>query len=182
MFACLIFYMLQLLEMFIGGVLVQKIPLIILVLGLLLSGCASSSTIPLSKNMVQISTSAAPACGMRGAQKMALRQAAVETINRGFDSFIIVGGQGSSQLVGMTPATTYTTGSATAHGTRNYAQAYGSATSTTYGGMPMYSHGQGLTVRMFKPGEPGSDNAISARQTLGPDWQEIVTKKKLTCL
>lgn len=149
---------------------------------LLLAGCASSSTIPLSQNMVQISVSAAPACGMRGAQQMALRQAAVETINRGYDAFIVANGQSSTTMVGTTPTYAHTTGSATVYGSPGYATAYGSANTVTYGGMPMFSHGQGLTVRMFKEGEPGFENALSARQTLGPDWQEIASKKKYTCL
>lgn len=150
--------------------------------GIFLMGCASSSTIPLSQNMVQISVSAAPACGMRGAQQMALRQAAVETINRGYDAFMIANGQSSTTMVGTTPTYAHTTGSATVYGGSGYATAYGSANTVTYGGMPMFSHGQGLTVRMFKEGEPGFENALSARQTLGPDWQKIASKKKFTCL
>lgn len=147
-----------------------------------LVACASSSTIPLAKNAVHIDTQAAPVCGSRGARKLALRQAAVETINRGYDSFIVAGAQATSTYVGTTPTQTYTTGSAAAYGGAGYANAYGSATSTTYGGVPVYAPGQGLTVRMFRTGEPGAQNAIDARSTLGPDWQKIASKRKLTCL
>jgi len=34
------------------------------------------------------------------------------------------------------------------------------------------SHDQGLIVKMFKDGDPKGANAISARATLGPKWQE----------
>src|SRR6185312_3798269 len=68
-----------------------------------LAGCASTSTIPLSQDTFQITASAAPACGTAGAQQVAFKQAAVETIRRGYDRFVIVGGQASSNVVGTTP-------------------------------------------------------------------------------
>mgnify|MGYP003694576267 CR=1 FL=1 len=45
---------------------------------------------------------------------------------------------------------------------------------------------RGLIVKMFKEGDPKGANAISARATLGPKWQEKRSKSKrrddlLTC-
>lgn len=39
-----------------------------------------------------------------------------------------------------------------------------------YGG----SHDQSIGVVMFKDGEPGSNQAVSAREVLGPKWAVIV--------
>ncbi|WP_204277146.1 hypothetical protein, partial [Klebsiella aerogenes] len=36
------------------------------------------------------------------------------------------------------------------------------------------SHDQALAVVMFRHGEPGSENALDARSTLGPEWQDRV--------
>jgi hypothetical protein len=44
------------------------------------------------------------------------------------------------------------------------------------------SHDQGLTVVMFRDGEPGAERAVSAREMLGADWQEKVKNGVHTCL
>jgi hypothetical protein len=118
---------------------------IALVAATALAGCA---------NTFQVTTTAAPICGAEGAQQIALKRAAIETIRRGYDKFVIVGGQGGPSVVGHTPV-----------------YVYGSA---AYGGAPMVAHGQGLKV--FRDGDPAAENALSARQTLGPDWQEAAKK------
>ena len=41
-------------------------------------------------------------------------------------------------------------------------------------------HNQALVVRMFKDGDPRGANAISARGTLGRDWQEAVKEGATT--
>ena len=81
-----------------------------------LCGCAKSSTIPLSADTMRITTSAAPVCGATGAESIAFRRAAVETINRGYDKFIIIGGEAQNNVgvVGYTPVQAQTTGTATA--------------------------------------------------------------------
>lgn len=50
------------------------------------------------------------------------------------------------------------------------------ATTTYTPGPVVYSgsHDQAIEVRMFKEGEPGSAQALSARETLGPKWAVIV--------
>jgi len=70
-----------------------------------LSGCVSSDVTPVSKDVVLVSTSAAPACGGQGARKVAFMQAAAETLRRGYDRFIVVGADSRSdvRVVGTTP-------------------------------------------------------------------------------
>ncbi|MGV6875941.1 hypothetical protein ACUSIJ_25055 [Pseudochelatococcus sp. B33] len=36
---------------------------------------------------------------------------------------------------------------------------------------------QTLTIKMFREGDNGAENALSARQILGPDWQEQIKRK-----
>ncbi|MFM9939439.1 MAG: hypothetical protein ACKVP7_08080 [Hyphomicrobiaceae bacterium] len=141
-----------------------------------LSACTKSSAIPLAADTVQITTQAAPLCGVVGAQQVAARRASIETINRGFDRFIIVDGQyqNNVRVVGHTPVIANTTAHATAFGNH----AYGQARTTYTGGQPIIggSHNQGLIVKMFKEGDPAGANAVSARQMLGPDWKKAVTE------
>lgn len=154
----------------------------VMISALVLGSCASSSTLPLAKNVVQIEASAAPVCGAAGARNFALQQAAIETIKRGFERFIIAGAQSSKTLTGFTPTYSHSTGSASVVGGSGYASVYGSSNTTTTGGDPLFSHGQGIVVRMYKKGEPGAGNALSAKEVLGPDWQKKINEKKLTCL
>ena len=116
---------------------------------------------------------------------MAFRQASVETIRRGYDRFLIVGGQYRNDVgvVGYTPVTAQTTGYATATGYGNTATAYGSATTTYSGGQPIIagSHRQGLVVKMFRDNDPAGKNALSARAELGPKWAELVKDETVTC-
>jgi hypothetical protein len=148
----------------------------------LLGGCAGSTTMPISQDTVMITSRAAPMCGPEGAQRVAVKQASVETIRRGYDRFVIMDAATRSDVgvVGYTPVTAYTTGSATATG---YGTAYGSSTTTITGGQPIIagSHRQGLLVKMFKDGDPAGGNALSARAELGPKWQQVVQEDTVTC-
>lgn len=159
---------------------------VITAIAVVAAGCAQTSAIPLAQDVVKITTSAAPVCGATGAQRIAFHRAAVETIRQGYDRFVIVGGQYQNNIgvVGYTPVTAHTTGSATATGYGGYASAYGSSTTTYSGGQPIISgsHDQGLVVKMFKEGDPAAAKALSARHTLGPKWQEAVNSKTRTCL
>jgi len=133
---------------------------------------------PISADTVQITTSAAPLCGPAGAQSVALKRAAVETIARGFDRFIIAGAgyQNDVRVVGYTPVQAHTTGSAVATGYGRTAVAHGQSTTFVTGGAPIYggTHNQGLVIKMFKDGDPAGANAVSARAELGPGWKQIV--------
>ena len=147
-----------------------------------LVGCAKSAVMPINGNTIQLTTGAAPVCGAVGAQKVAARQAAVETIRRGFDKFVILDGayQNSVGVVGYTPVVAQTNGTAYATGYGNYA---GQSTTTYSGGNPIIagSHNQALVVKMFKDGDPAGANAVSARQQLGPDWKKAIEADATTC-
>jgi hypothetical protein len=135
---------------------------------------------PLAGNTFQITASAAPVCGAAGAEAVASRDAAIATIRNGFDSYVIVGGQAQDNvgIIGYTPVTANTYGSATAYGSDNTATAYGSSTTTYSGGQPIIAgtHDQTIVVQMYRANDTGAQNAISARDVLGPDWQKIVNK------
>ncbi|MGA7329710.1 MAG: hypothetical protein WBX25_35830 [Rhodomicrobium sp.] len=139
----------------------------------MLAGCASSSSIPLAADTVQISAQAAPICGPAGAARVAAKTAAVETLRHGYDKFIILGSQAQNNVgvVGYTPTTAYTT------------YGNGFATTQVQGGYPIVagSHDHGLIVKMFKDGDPAGSNAVSAKATLGPKWSEIAASPTITC-
>lgn len=155
----------------------------------LCGACVSNEFIPLSQNTIMVSTTAAPACGRGGAQRVAISQAAAETIRRGYDKFIVVGRQSANnvQVVGHTPVVGSTTITGTSYGTslgNTYNSTFSGTGTTTYsGGTPIIggSHDQDFAIMMFRTCEPGSENAIDARTTLGPKWAEIVAKKQNTC-
>lgn len=76
-------------------------------------------------------------------------------------------------------------GQARTSGTMTYGGDFGSmqATTTYVRGSTIVSgsHDRALTVVMFKNGEAGSENALDARQMLGPEWQELVKNGIRTC-
>jgi hypothetical protein len=98
---------------------------------------------------------------------------------------MIIGGQYQNdvRVVGHTPIQAHTHGTATATSYGNYAIASGNSTTTYSGGHPIVggSHNQGLMVKMFKEGDPVGANALSARDVLGPKWQEAVASNNFTC-
>lgn len=151
----------------------------------LLTSCAQSSSIPLAKNLVQITSSTAPVCGVAGTQRVATTRAAVETIKRGYERFIVMGGQyqNTMRVAGYTPVTAHTTGRATANTYGNTTNIYGSARTTYSGGNPITigGHSQGLIVKMFNPGEKGYKQAVPAKKVLGPKWQDAVNKPSYSC-
>lgn len=72
-------------------------------------------------------------------KKVALQRAAAETIRRGYDRFIVLGGEAETvvTVVGYTPTRAYSTDSATATGHGNIVTAQGSSTTTVTGGQPI---------------------------------------------
>jgi hypothetical protein len=96
---------------------------------------------------------------------VAFKQAAAEVIRRGYDKFVILGGQQSAEVAGYTPV---------------MANRLGNGVMVS-GGDPMIAHGQGLMVKMLREDDSAAASALSARQTLGPDWQQISQKASLTC-
>jgi hypothetical protein len=103
--------------------------------------------------------------------------AAIETVRAGFDRYIITGGQAQNNVsVTQGPGTYNTTMSG------NNGLYYGTTTYTPGPSVVAGSHDQGLAVVMFRDGEPGAEQAVPARDTLGPDWQDKVKKGVHTCL
>lgn len=153
---------------------------ILAITALAVVGCASSSVMDVASDTIVISTSAAPACGAQGAQQVAVKRAAIETLHRGFDRYIILDANAENNVgvVGYTPrvANTYSSGAVSAYGnTGTY-----SGTSTTYtsGGQPVIAgtHDQQLAIKMFRTTDPGADRAVDARRVLGSEWQKILAK------
>lgn len=146
-----------------------------------IAACASTSVTPVSRNQIIINTSAAPACGGRGAQGVAAKMAAVETLRRGFQRFVIVGTSGANNTSVRTTGPTYSTTNTTYRGYGN--SVYGTS-QTSYGGSSTIvsgSHDASLAVIMLNPGDQGFENGVDARQTLGPKWQEMVERGVNTC-
>ena len=147
------------------------IPLAVLV------GCTQTDSIKVSENQAIISTSAAPICGGAGAGRVAQKMAAIETIRAGYDRYVVVGANrdDTTRLVQM-PGQYRTTGSFTGYG--------GFSANTVYSPGPTFvagRHSQQLAIRMFRDGEPGADQAISARSVLGPKWESLVKTGISTC-
>lgn len=148
--------------------------------GLAVAGCARTAVMPLAGNTYEITVSAAPVCGAAGAVGLASHDAAIATLQSGFDSYIVLAGQAQNTVgvVGYTPVTANTYGSATVYGSPSMATAYGSSTTTYSGGTPIIrgTHDQEIIVRMFHSGDPDAENAVPARAVLGPDWSDVVSK------
>ncbi len=176
--------------------------IILLLAAVALTGCARTSTstsvMPLTADTVQITVEAAPVCGQTGAQQVALKTAAIETINRSYDRFVIAGGsyQDNVGVIGTTPLISNSTSTSTS--TINVYQ-YGSrATVDTsipfrafqeknvlesfYEGRRLRQQAQAmrqhqvqvLVVKMFHEDGENAENAVDARGVLGEDWQKIV--------
>lgn len=142
-----------------------------------LAACARTEAVRTSANTVFVQTAAAPACGSLGAMKVAQAMAAVETIRAGYDRYIITAGQAQNNVsVTEMPGSYQTSGS--------YGRGYYSATTTYRPGPTIVSgsHDQGFTIVMFRDGDNGAQQAIPARDVLGPEWQDKVKNGIRTCL
>lgn len=141
-----------------------------------LSGCAGTQATRTSQNTVMIDVGAAPACGQRGAAKVAAKSAAVETIKAGYERYIITGATARNNVrVFSGPTTARTFGS----------YGGGLVSATTYYSTPEYeigTHDRQLEVVMLNKGDPGYERGVDARSALGPSWQEIVRDGVATCL
>lgn len=142
-------------------------------LSALLTACAASSTIRTSANTAIVQTSAAPVCGGVGAAAVAQKQAAIETLKAGFDRYIIADAAASNDVrVTQMPGSFQTTGTATVYG--NMATYQGNTRYIPGPSIVSGGHHQSFAIRMFRNGEPGAGQAVSARDTLGPKWSEMV--------
>ncbi|MEZ5888030.1 MAG: hypothetical protein R3D56_14280 [Paracoccaceae bacterium] len=148
---------------------------------MMLSACAATSVTPVSKNQVIISTSAAPACGRAGAAKVASKMAAVETLRRGYQRYLIAGANSANNVSAIQTGPSYanTYGNASFYGN----SAYGNST-TYFGGQQTIlvgSNDADLAVIMFNPGERGFATAIDAKAELGDGWEKLVKEGIRTC-
>lgn len=152
---------------------------------LLISGCVRTSVMPLAQDTVEISAHAAPVCGEAGAQGAAFQRAAVETIRRGYDRFVIVNAdyQNNVRVVATTPVVAQTNTVGSVHVQGNMATGNASSTTTYSGGFPIVAghHREAVIVKMFKNGDPQAADALDARSELGSNWQEAVASPDQTC-
>ncbi len=114
-------------------------------------GCVETNVQPLTRTSFKIATEAEDLCGAGGTRQIAFQSAAIEVIKRGADRFIVVGDQSRSAVSG------------------GYFTDFGSF--ETYG-----TNSQDMVIQVVNKGDPNYGNALSARQTLGANWQEIVEK------
>lgn len=140
-----------------------------------LAGCAGTNAVRTSQDTVIIQASAAPVCGSIGAARVAQRQAAIETLKAGYDRYVIVGAAAANNVrASQMPGTYHTTG--------HYGGGWVSAQTTYTPGPMVYSgsHDQSFAVKMFREDDPFAMQAISARETLGPKWEEAIKGGSLT--
>lgn len=158
----------------------RKFVLVVIAI-LSLTSCTHTSVIQLSQNEILLNTAAAPICGSTGSMDVAQQMAAVETLRRGFDRYL-VGGAAAQNNVGVLqtgPTYSKSSGSATVVGNT----VYGSST-TQYGGQQTIfygSHDTSLRLLLLRPGDIGFDKGIDARAVLGQDWQQKVEDGVNTC-
>lgn len=110
------------------------------------AACTQTQIQPMSKDTFKVATHAAPACGPSGARNVAFKSAAIEVIRKGGDKFLIMGDQTDSGMQG-----------------------------DFYSGFQQ-NYSQGMVVKTVAEGSPEAKNALSARETLGADWQAVVAK------
>ena len=135
------------------------------------TGCARMSTVPVDADTIEISVRVATICNARDADRLAHRQAAVETIRRGYEDFVVIDSVGGDHMADHAPETART-------------HLYGiSAAPLLSEDAPLLAHHRVLTVQMFHAGQGESATNVSARAVLGDDWEALVTKgAPTTCL
>ena len=111
-------------------------------------------------NTVEVLVDADAECGKTGAQRAAFRHAAVATLLRRFDRFVVLSSDSGTELGVSTLPLTSTT--------------YGNVTTTTGGTSYYQKPHHRLTIAMFRYGDSRAVEALDARHVLGPDWVNIV--------
>ena len=141
-----------------------------------LTACVSSSVVRVSKDTAIVRVNADADCDGNSAARAAQLQAAIETIKAGYESYVVLDANARDTVrVERLPG---------GYETKTKASGNTYVTKTTY--VPgrvvrSGSYEQVLEIKMFKGGRR-NDDAISAREVLGPRWQEFVNKGKIdTC-
>lgn len=128
--------------------------------GLICAGCGSTQEMPLAPNVVRLDTRASGLLFAGQAAPQTMRRAAEATIRAGYTHFRLEQAQTAqgAQYMGSTYS-----GSARAYGYGNYATVTGEGFSS-----PIYAptSSVGVTVVMFRAGEPGAAGAFNAVQVL----------------
>ena len=137
---------------------------LLLLLPVVLTGCARTSTAPVGEDTIEVTVHVGTICDGSDAERLARRHAAVETIRRGFDDYIVIGSVGGDHAAEEAPATARTTLSE------------GSGRTLFSEDAPLLAHHRMLTVRMFRAGEGDSAATVSARAVLGDDWEAVAAK------
>lgn len=107
--------------------------------------------------------------------------AAVEVLRKGFERYIIVGGDASNNTGVMRTGPTYANTYASFNRSGN--TIYGNGT-TYYGGQQTIiygTHDASLAVVAFNKGDPGYNDAVDAKSTLGEDWEKLVKTGVNSC-
>ena len=142
----------------------RGIGVLLVVLPVVLAGCARTSTAPVGADTIEITVHVGTICEGRDAERLARRHAAVETIRRGFDDYVVIGSFGGDHTADEETATARTILS-------------GSSGRTLFSeDAPLLAHHRVLTVRMFQAGEGDSAATVSARAVLGDEWDAVVAK------
>ena len=144
---------------------------LLLLLPAALTGCARTSTVPVGADTIEITVHVGTICDGSDAERLARRHAAVETIRRGFDDYVVTGSVGGDHVAEAEPATARTTLSG------------GSGRTLFSEDAPLLAHHRMLTVRMFRAGAGDSAETVSARTVLGDEWEAVAAKgAPNTCL
>ena len=135
-----------------------------------MTGCARTSTTPLDADTIEIAVRVGAICDGADADRLARRQAAVETLRRGFDDFIVVDSAGGDHVADYAPVTART-------------NLYGHTGTLFREDAPLLAHRRVLTIRMLRAGEDDSGESLSARAVLSGDRETIATGgAPATCL
>lgn len=144
---------------------------LLLLLPVVLAGCARTSSVPVGADTIEITVHVGTICDGGDAERLARRHAAVETIRRGFDDYVVIGSVGGDHTAGEEAPTARTTLSG------------GSGRTLFSEDAPLLAHHRVLTVRMFQAGEGDSAATVSARAVLGDEWEAVVARDPATiCL
>ncbi|TJZ82766.1 hypothetical protein [Paracoccus hibiscisoli] len=143
-----------------------------------LAGCAETTVTPLSANSFLLTTSGDEFCGTQGVMRVASRMAAVETLRRGQDRYVIqsVGHDNSIRTQYHAPVSRgFVLGAdGLAHPVARNPFDIGYSTTTG-------SNDTTLTVTVLTKSDPGYSQGLDARQVLGPDWESHVRNGVVDC-
>ena len=117
------------------------------------------------------------AIALAGALHVAQQLAAIATIQNGYDRYIITGGQAQNNVTVSQMPGSYNTTATYRGGSYQGTTTYQPGPTVVAG-----SNDQAIAIVMFREGEPSAAQAISAREVLGPDWQDKVKSGVHTCL